>query len=86
VEQACRVSIAALADVLTAGSARAATGLRHLHPLLLRHRDVSAVQRYEQLADYVTGRLYRARPQRRGLPASSSSRRFSRRHPAAECL
>jgi len=50
VEQACQVALRALGDAVRAGSARAATGLRHLHPMLLRHRDVSMVRLYERLA------------------------------------
>jgi transcriptional regulator with XRE-family HTH domain/tetratricopeptide (TPR) repeat protein len=50
VEQACQIALRALGDAVRAGSARAATGLRHLHPMLLRHRDVSMVRLYERLA------------------------------------
>lgn len=40
VEQACWAAGRAWSDAVSAGSTRAADAVRHLHPLLLRHRDV----------------------------------------------
>lgn len=50
VEQACRVARRALRAAVAAASSRAVTALRHLHPLLLRHRDLTAVRAYERQA------------------------------------
>jgi transcriptional regulator with XRE-family HTH domain len=59
VEQACEVAADAWMAAIRAGSARAADGLRQLHPLLVRYRDVPAVRGYQRLAtaaaDYVPG-------------------------------
>lgn len=59
VEQACEVAADAWVAAVRAGSARAAHGLRQLHPLLVRHRDVPAVRGYQRLAaaaaDYLPG-------------------------------
>ena len=49
VEDACRVARRALRDAVAAGSSRAVVALRHLHPLVLRHRDLTAVRGYERL-------------------------------------
>lgn len=49
VELACRVAMRALRNTVRAGSVRAATGLRYLHPVLLQHREVPAVRTYERL-------------------------------------
>jgi transcriptional regulator with XRE-family HTH domain len=57
VEQACRVAARALRDAVRSGSARAATGLRQLHPVLLRHRELPAVRGYERLAAAAAGYL-----------------------------
>lgn len=50
VERAGHLATRILRLAVAAGSARAATELRYLHPLLLRHRDVPIVRRYERLA------------------------------------
>ena len=59
VEQACEVAADAWVAAVRAGSARAADGLRQLHPLLVRYRDVPAVRGYQRLAtaaaDYLPG-------------------------------
>jgi hypothetical protein len=65
VEQACDVAAAAWPDAIRAGSARVVTVLRQLHPLLLRHRDVTAVRGYERLAA-VAARYLPAPPGRGG--------------------
>lgn len=50
VELACRIARRALREAVRAGSVRAAAGLRSLHPVLLRHRDLPAVRGYERIA------------------------------------
>lgn len=50
VEQAAQVAKRALRLAVGAGSARAATAVRTLHPQLLRHRDLRIVQQYERRA------------------------------------
>jgi transcriptional regulator with XRE-family HTH domain len=50
VELGCRVGTRALRYVVAAGSVRTTAELRHLHPVLLRHRDMPVVRRYERLA------------------------------------
>jgi transcriptional regulator with XRE-family HTH domain len=50
VERACWVAMSAHVKVAAAGSVRATAALRHLHALLLRHRDVPSVRRYERFA------------------------------------
>lgn len=57
VEQACRVAGRALADAVASGSARAADGIRHLHPMLLLCGRVAAVREYESLVEEIAGRL-----------------------------
>jgi hypothetical protein len=49
VERACATVVSALTMTVASGSARVAAELNRLHPLLLKHRDLPAVQRYEQL-------------------------------------
>lgn len=55
VEEACRVAMRMLSDAATAGSARAASAVRHLRPILLRYRDVAAVREYEEKAGQTFG-------------------------------
>jgi transcriptional regulator with XRE-family HTH domain len=69
VEQACRVARRALHDAVRAGSVRAATGLRQLHPMLLRHRDLPVVRRYEHLV--ATATRYLPAPATRGGPGGA---------------
>jgi tetratricopeptide (TPR) repeat protein len=57
VEQACRVAGRALSAAVSAGSVRVADAMRHLQPLLLRYREVSAVREYERLAGWAVMRL-----------------------------
>jgi transcriptional regulator with XRE-family HTH domain len=57
VELAARTAVRGLREAVRAGSARAATGLRYLHPLLLRHRDLPPVRGYERLARSMAGYL-----------------------------
>jgi transcriptional regulator with XRE-family HTH domain len=49
VERACATVVSALTMTVASGSARVAADLNRLHPLLLQHRDLPAVRRYEQL-------------------------------------
>jgi hypothetical protein len=76
IEQACRVARQALRDAVAAGSVRATTGLRHLHPMLLRHRDLTAVRGYERIAanwaPYLPAPVW-GRPGRGAGAASTSS-------------
>jgi transcriptional regulator with XRE-family HTH domain len=51
VERACATVVCALTMTVASGSARVAADLKRLHPLLLHHRDLPAVRRYEQLFD-----------------------------------
>jgi transcriptional regulator with XRE-family HTH domain len=47
-ERACATVVSALTMAVASGSARVAADLNRLHPLLLKHRDLPAVRRYEQ--------------------------------------
>lgn len=69
VEQACRVARRALHDAVRAGSVRAAAALRQLHPMLLRHRDLPAVRRYEYVL--ATATRYLPAPATRGRPGGA---------------
>lgn len=48
VERGCHLATLTLKRIVAAGSVRAVEALRRLHPLLLRHRDVPVVRRYER--------------------------------------
>jgi len=69
VEEACRVARRALHDAVRAGSVRAAAGLRQLHPMLLRHRDLPVVRRYEHVL--ATATRYLPSPAARGRPGGT---------------
>lgn len=73
VEQACEVAASAWTHAVRAGSPRAATILKQVHPLLVRHRELPAVRGYERLAAAVAGYL----PRRAGPrpPATTGRRR-----------
>jgi transcriptional regulator with XRE-family HTH domain len=64
-EEACQVASRALLDAVSVGSARAVDSVRHLHPVLLRHRDVPAVRDYEVRAEAAFARMADALPKER---------------------
>jgi transcriptional regulator with XRE-family HTH domain len=80
VEVACRVAMRGLRNAIRAGSARAATGLRQLHPLLLRHSDVPAVRNYQRLVTAVAELLPAPVPPARG-PAGTRQPAGGGAHP-----